>query len=163
MYSWVGWGGAGRGMYKRSCELAGHAMLWLPAGACIHGLGGVAWHNNVHGSLFHRSCYANLCCLELCAHASCYATVCSLELCTHASCYAILCVLLNFPLVRHATLLYVFLNFALMGHASVLYVLLNFAVMGHAMHPSVTQYVLMGCWRSSLQSPDPERFLEALL
>ena len=49
-----------------------------------------------------------------------------------------------------------------MGHATVLYVLLNFALMGHATHPSVTQYALMWCWRSSLESPDPKRFLEEL-
>ena len=86
MYSWVGWGGLGRGMYfnvhvnlqmkymlcfgcrqvhvfmgglgrgifKRSCELAdeGHAMLWLPAGACIHGWAGVGWG----GACILRSC-----------------------------------------------------------------------------------------------------------
>ena len=62
----------------------------------------------------------------------------------------------------HAMLLYVLLSYALIGHATVLYVLLNFALMGHAKHPSVTQYVLMSCWRSSLQSPDPKRFLEDL-
>ena len=64
--------------------------------------------------------------------------------------------------IGHATLLYVLLSFALMGHATVLYLLLNFALMGHATHPSVTQYVFMWCWRSSLQSPDPKRFLEEL-
>ena len=38
LISWVGWGGMGWGIYERSCELADevHAMLWLPAGACIH-------------------------------------------------------------------------------------------------------------------------------
>ena len=74
----------------------------------------------------------------------------------------VLYVLLNFALMGHATVLYVPLSFALMGYATVLYVLLNFALMGHAKHPSVTQYVLMSCWRSSLQSPDPKRFLEDL-
>ena len=74
----------------------------------------------------------------------------------------LLYVLLCFALMRHATLLYVLLNFALMRPATLLYVLLNFALMGHATHPSVTQYVFMWCWRSSLQSPDPKRFLEEL-
>ena len=74
----------------------------------------------------------------------------------------LLYVRLNFALMRHAMLLYVLLNFALMRHAMLLYVLMNFALMGHATHPSVTQYVFMWCWRSSLQSPDPKRFLEEL-
>ena len=63
--------------------------------------------------------------------------------------------------IGHATLLYVF-TFGLMRHATLLYVLLNFALMGHATHPSLTQYAFMWCWRSSLQSPDPKRFLEEL-
>ena len=50
----------------------------------------------------------------------------------------------------------------LMRHATLSYVLLNFALMGHATHPSVTQYVFMWCWCSSLQNPDPKRFLEEL-
>ena len=34
---------------------------------------------------------------------------------------------------------------------------------GHStMHPSVSQYVFMWCWRCSLDSPDPQRFLEEL-
>ena len=34
---------------------------------------------------------------------------------------------------------------------------------GHStLHPSMPQYVLMWCWRSSLQNPDPKRFLEEL-
>ena len=34
---------------------------------------------------------------------------------------------------------------------------------GHStLHPSVTQYVFMWCWRSSLENPDPQRFLEEL-
>ena len=34
---------------------------------------------------------------------------------------------------------------------------------GHStMHPSVTQYVFMWCWRSTLDNPDPQRFLEEL-
>ena len=74
----------------------------------------------------------------------------------------LLYVLLNFAPMGHATGLYVFLNFALTRHATILLVLLNFALMGHATHPSVTQYVFMWCWRSSLQSPDPKRFLEEL-
>ena len=43
MYARVGWGGLGH--VKRSCELAeeGHACLWLPVGACMHGWGGVGW------------------------------------------------------------------------------------------------------------------------
>ena len=64
--------------------------------------------------------------------------------------------------IGHPTLLYVLLNFALMRHATLSHVLLNFALMGHATHPSVTQYVFKWCWRSSLQSPDPKRFLEEL-
>ena len=100
------------------------------------------------------SCYAIVCSLEFCNKASCYAIVCSLEhasfyaivgsrgLCTHASCSAIVCSLELF--------------------ATVLRVLLNFAFMGHSTHPSVTQYVLMWCWRSSLQRPDPQWFMEDL-
>ena len=57
---------------------------------------------------------------------------------------------------------YVLLNFALMRHATLSYVLLNFAPMGHAKQPSMIQYVFMWCWRLSLQSPDPKRFLEEL-
>ena len=34
---------------------------------------------------------------------------------------------------------------------------------GHStIHPSVTQYVFMWCWRSTLDNPDPQRFLEEL-
>ena len=34
---------------------------------------------------------------------------------------------------------------------------------GHStMHPSVTQYVFMWCWRCTLNNPDPQRFLEEL-
>ena len=34
---------------------------------------------------------------------------------------------------------------------------------GHStMHPSVSQYVFMWCWRCSLDCPDPQRFLEEL-
>ena len=34
---------------------------------------------------------------------------------------------------------------------------------GHStMHPSVTQYVFMWCWRCTLDTPDPQRFLEEL-
>ena len=34
---------------------------------------------------------------------------------------------------------------------------------GHStMHPSVSQYVFMWCWRCSLDSPDLQRFLEEL-
>ena len=74
-------------------------------------------------------------------------------------------VLLSFALMGHATVRYVLLSFAFMRRATLLYVLLNFAFMGHATHPSVThydQYVFMRCWRSSLQSSDPQRFLEEL-
>ena len=92
-------------------------------------------------------------------HAMLLYVLLSYALIGHAT---VLYVLLNFALMGHATVLYVPLSFALMGYATVLYVLLNFALMGHAKHPSVTQYVLMSCWRSSLQSPDPKRFLEDL-
>ena len=49
-------GGVGWGMYWRSCELADevYATLWLPAGAGIHGWGGVGWGGafmNVHVNL----------------------------------------------------------------------------------------------------------------
>ena len=125
-------------------------MLWLPASACIHGWGGVVgWdNNNVHGSL------------SFIGHAT-LLYVFTFALMRHAT-LLILYVLLNFALMGHATLLYVLLNCALMRHATLLYVLLNFALMGHATHPSVTQYAFMWCWRSSLQSPDPKRFLEEL-
>ena len=34
---------------------------------------------------------------------------------------------------------------------------------GHStMHPSVTQYVFMWCWRCTSDTPDPQRFLEEL-
>ena len=38
----VGWGGACNNV---QCELAeeGHACLWPPVGACMHGWGGVGW------------------------------------------------------------------------------------------------------------------------
>ena len=84
----------------------------------------------------------------------------------------------NFALIRHARLLEVLLNFALIRHARLPEVLLNFALIRHflpahmvlnhkerghsTLHPSVTQYVFMWCWRSSLESPDPQRFLEEL-
>ena len=90
-------------------------LRWLPAGACMHGWGGAGWDNNVHGSLFHRSCYTTLCSLELCTHASCYATVCSLELCTHASCYATVC---SLELCTHASCYAIVCSLELCTHAS---------------------------------------------
>ena len=137
-----------------------YTTLWLPAGACIHGWGGVGWDNNVHGPLFHWACYATLCSLELCTHgscygtvcslelcspASCYATVCCLELCIHSSCYAIVCflglcahascyaIVCSLELCTHAAVLYVLLNFC--THAAVLYVLLNFCTHGSCYAP----------------------------
>ena len=75
----------------------------VAAGRCMYswvGWGGVGWDNNVHGSLFHRSCCATLCSRELCTHGSCYRTVCSLDLCTHASCYVTVC---SLELCTHAS------------------------------------------------------------
>ena len=72
-------------------------------------------------------------------------------------------VLLNFALIRHARLPEVLLNFALIRHFLPAHMVLNHKERGHStLHPSVTQYVFMWCWRSSLESPDPQRFLEEL-
>jgi len=39
----------------------------------------------------------------------------------------------------------------------------HLTLLGHStLRPSVTQYVFMWCWRSSLENPDPQRFLEEL-
>ena len=126
-------GGVGWGMYWRSCELAdeGHATLWLPAGACIHGWGGVGHVLTFMWTCRWRTCYA------VAAGRCMYSWVgwggkissMSLSFIGHAT---LLYVLLSFALMGHATVLYVLLNFALMGHATVLYVLLSFAPMGHA-------------------------------
>ena len=92
-------------------------------------------------------------------HATLSYVLLNFALMRHAT---LLYVLLNFPLMRFATLSYVLLNFALMCHATLLYVFLNFALMCHVTHPSVTQYAFMWFWCWSLQSPDPQRFLEEL-
>ena len=60
-------------------------MLWLPAGACIHGWGGVGWGGVITSMAF-----------SFIGHAT------------------LLYVLLSFALMGHATVLHVLLNFALM-------------------------------------------------
>ena len=100
---------------------------------------------------------------------------------TRTSCYATVRSL-GLPRIRHATLLYVLLDFYA-------YVMLRYctfswtsthtyasvslwkiscqltwfwyakSVDNSTLHPSVTQYVFMWCWRSSLQNPDPEKVL----
>ena len=52
--------GVGWGMYWRSCELADepHATLWLTAGACIHGWGGVGHVLTFMWTFRWRTCYA---------------------------------------------------------------------------------------------------------
>ena len=39
----VGWGGVGHVITFMWTSEEGHACLWLPVGACMHGWGGVGW------------------------------------------------------------------------------------------------------------------------
>ena len=87
---------------------------------------------------------------------------------THTSCYATVRPL-GLPRIRHATLLYVLLDFLCVLLDFHTYVMLRYRKSfkcnqrGHStLHPSMPQYVFMWCWRSSLQNPDPKRFLEEL-
>ena len=126
--------------------------------ACIHGWGGVGW------GMYYRSC-------EL---ASCYAaTVSSLELCTHT--YVMLRYH-NFSWTLHSYVMLRYCNFSWALHSYVMaqmldrswkslkdflpaHMVLKHKERGHStLHPSVTQYVFMWCWHSSLESPDPQRF-----
>ena len=130
----VGWGGVGRASINVHVNLQRKYMLSFGCRQVHVFMGGVGWDNNVHGSLFHRSCYATLCFLELSLmrHVTLLYVLLNFAHMRHAT---LLHGLLNFALMGHATLLCVLLNFTLMRHATVLYVLLNFAPMGHATHP----------------------------
>ena len=142
-------------LYLRTCWMLrncvacvrGHMLDATPQ--CIMmGWGGVGWGwlrpVNLHTCWMLRNC--------TCAHAGCYAIIlahmldakrlhlhtCSMLrncTCTHVRCYAIV---LAHMVLKHKD----------RGHST--------------MHPSVSQYVFMSCWRCSLNSPDPQRFLEEL-
>ena len=134
---WGGVGGWGGACNNVQCELAeeGHACLWLPVGACMHGWSGVGWGracNNVHVNLrrkdmllcgyckfsgtFH-SCvmprYVSS--LELSTHTSCYVTVSSLELSTHTSRYVTVS---SLELSTHASCYVTVSSLELSTHAS---------------------------------------------
>ena len=92
---------------------------------------------------------------------------------TRTSCYSTVPVRsLGLPHIHHATLLHVLLDFhpyVMLRYCKSLkdflsaHMVLKCKERGHStLHPSVTQYVFMWCWRSSLQNPDLKRFLEEL-
>ena len=124
----------------------------LAAGRCMD--------NNVHGSLFHRSCYATMfswalhswscygtvSSVELCTHGSCYATVCSLALCTHASCYAIVC---SLELCIHASCYATVCSLELCTHGSCyppLIVMLRCCLFSWILHSRVMLPYRMFSW-----------------
>ena len=121
----------------------------------------------------HASCYATVSSLELSTYASCYATVSSLELSTQASCFATVS---SLELFTHASC-YATVSFLELSNISgtqtldrswkslkdflPAHMVLKHKDRRHSkMHPSVTQYMFMWCWRCSLENPDPQRFLE---